>query len=110
MVYAATGYDGSDSSDSTQSSTTGSYDTVTQDQASEISGRLTAMQWVQQTISQNTTALVALQTVNNTFLSEMRNLTLISNGYLADIQVDTRKIYNEWTGKLDKMQKSLEKL
>jgi len=40
----------------------------------------------------------------------MRNLTLISNGYLADIQVDTRKIYNEWTGKLDKMQKSLEKL
>jgi len=106
----------SDSS-SSQSSSYGNSTSMSQDAGEEINGRLTAMQWsgeqrlaIQNTISQNVASLVTLQTAENSFLSEIRTMMFSSTNYLADIQADTRKIYNEWTGKLDKMQKSLEKL
>jgi len=116
-VNAALEAAGLDSVASGQSASYGESSSITQDQASEISGRLTAMQWsgeqrlaIQNIISQNTASLVTLQTAGNSFLSEIRTMMFSSTNYLADIQADTRKIYNEWTGKLDKMQKSLEKL
>jgi len=102
---------------SQQSDAYGEASNITQDQASELLGRATAISWseqqslaVQNIISQNVASLVTLQTAGNSFLSEIRTMMFSSTNYLADIQTDTRKIYNEWTGKLDKMQKSLEKL
>ena len=80
-----------------QSSRGSSFETMTQDQASELSGRFTALSEVGlQILShvqsiQSITIFVAEQ---NSILSEIKNLAISSNGYLEDISGFQKKIYD----------------
>jgi len=100
--------------DSSQSSTYGEATNITQDQASEISGRLTALQWsgekrleLQTILSQDVASILSLTTNSSTYLSELRTAAISSNSYLEDIQKDTRKIYSEWGEKITRIDKNI---
>lgn len=87
-----------------QSASSGGYETMTQDQASELSGRFTALYEVGIQIY-NTLQLLQTMTVSvneqYSILSEIRNLILSSNGYLEDIAGFQKKIWEKVDSRLD---------
>lgn len=89
-VFTITGYD--EVAESSQSSTTGSYDGITQDQGSEISGRLTAVQWNGEQRLQYAIQQTALMTTVRLDTTQMRMTQETIRGYvseLVDIQQDS---------------------
>lgn len=85
-----------DSPQEQQSATRGFSTEMTQDQASELSGRFTALQ---ETGMQILSTLLSMQSITvsvteqNTILSEIRNLAVTSNGYLESISGYQKKIF-----------------
>lgn len=108
-----TGYTGTDQ----QNASANGVSEITYDQANSIVGLVTAGNVITQQISENMVVVVTMLTAFNTTASsanatllEMRNLMVFGNQYLEDTLKYTKSIYTDFTDKLDKMNKTIEKL
>lgn len=93
------------------------YQQLSEDTGQELNGRATALQIAGESI--NTTAQLLLTnsnvantllTSNNALLSDILTQNSLQTLYLEDIQKDTRKIYNEFSAKLDTMNATLKNI
>ena len=96
-----------ESTTQTQQATAVGFEAMTQDQASELNGRFTAMYEVDLYIRDAVLSVVSSIAVlsvtaneSNITLSEIRNLMITNNNYLDDMSVLQKKIYNFLTEKL----------
>lgn len=119
-IAAATGYDDNESQKATRSS----IENITQDQADQLIGRITAIQIAVEasnaataTQTQNTlNSYNVLMSMNNSMslannsLSDILLQHVQSNSYLADIVKTQRSIYEELEGRIEKMSNKLETL
>ncbi len=119
-IAAATGYDDNESQKATRSS----IENITQDQADQLIGRITAIQIAveannasMQSQSQNAlNSYNVLMSMNNSMSLANSNLSDIlmqhvqSNSYLADIVKYQRGIYEEMEGRIEKMSNKLDTL
>ncbi len=83
---------------------------MSQTQGEALEGRFTALQITGQTISERILSvfnqlseLTSIQSIGNTYLSEIRNMMLSSNSYLEDISRFTKQILNDFTIKIDQV-------
>lgn len=97
------------SSTNSQSATSGGFETMSQDTATELNGRFTALQVAGEEMKNQITnavigvnSLVSISTEGNTTLSNILNQHVITNGYLEDIVKYTKPIL-EFGNKFDKM-------
>lgn len=119
-IAAATGYDDNESQKATRSS----IENITQDQADQLIGRITAIQ-IAVEASNAATATQAQNTLNsyNVLMAMNNSMSLVnnslsdillqhvqSNSYLADIVKTQRSIYEELEGRIEKMSNKLETL
>lgn len=104
---------GSDKAKEQQSASSGGYDTITQDQASELNGRFTALYEVGLQIY-NTLLLMQSITVSvneqNSVLFEIKNLIISSNGYLEDMSLLQKKMYELLVANVPSINNQLSKL
>lgn len=104
---------GSDKAKEQQSASSGGFETMTQDQASELNGRFTALYEVGLQIY-NTLLLMQTITVSvneqNSVLFEIRNLIISSNGYLEDMSGLQKKIYELLNASIPQISNQLNKL
>lgn len=77
---------------SAQSSSRGSFETMTQDQASELSGRFTALQESGYRLEGLVEALLRGNGTNYECTTEIRDILYESNGYLGKIETYTRTL------------------
>lgn len=110
-----TGYTGSSSS--SQSATSGGWQSMGQDTADELNGRFTALQIAGENISANMVTTVAqMETIVATGIStngavvEIRNMMIMTNSYLEDIVKYAKLTYNEFGTKIDDMNKRLKEI
>lgn len=96
-----------------QSATSRGFETMAQDQSSELIGRFTALFEVGLQIY-NTLQLIQTITVSvneqNSVLFEIRNLIISSNGYLEDISGLQKRIYELLNGNIPQISNHLNKL
>lgn len=107
---------GDKDSASSQESTSGGFESMSQETGSELNGRFTALQISNEEIRNsmllalgNLSALCTTTSDGNILLSEMRNLALISNSHLEDIAKYTKPILG-FGEKLDKIERNTAKL
>lgn len=110
-----TGYTGSSSS--SQTATSGGWQSMGQDTADELNGRFTALQIAGENISANMLTTVAqMETIVATGIStngavvEIRNMMIMTNSYLEDIVKYAKLTYNEFGTKIDDMNKRLKEI
>ena len=99
---------------SSQSATSGGWQSMGQDTADELNGRFTALQIAGENISSNMIATVAhMETIVTTGIStngavlEIRNMMIMTNSYLEDIVKYAKLTYNDFGSKLDDMNRRL---
>lgn len=109
-----TGYTGEGTS---QSATSGGWQSMGQETADELNGRFTALQIAGETISANMLTTVAqMETIVATGIStngavvEIRNMMIMTNSYLEDIVKYAKLTYNEFGTKMDDMNKRLKEI
>ena len=109
-----TGYTGEGTS---QSATSGGWQSMGQDTADELNGRFTALQIAGENISSNMIATVAhMETIVATGIStngavlEIRNMMIMTNSYLEDIVKYAKLTYNDFGAKIDDMNKRLKEI
>lgn len=97
---------------SSQDSTRGGFESMSQETGSELNGRFTALQLSNEEIKNsmllalgNMSALCTTTSDGNILLTEMRNLALMSNGHLEDIARYTKPILG-FGEKLDKIERN----
>jgi tape measure domain-containing protein len=119
-VAATTGYSENESQKATQSSITN----ITQDQADQLIGRITAIQIAVEAQNANTSTQAqnvlnsynVLVSMNNTMslanatLNDMLLQQVHSNSYLADIVKTQRNIYDELEGRIERMANKIDTL
>lgn len=110
-----TGYTGSSSS--SQSATSGGWQSMGQETAEELNGRFTALQIAGENISANMVTTVAqMETIVATGIStngavvEIRNMMIMTNSYLEDIVKYAKLTYNEFGAKINDMNKRLKEI
>ena len=108
-----TGYTGS----SSQTATSGGWQSMGQETAEELNGRFTALQIAGEQAKVNTdlivsavNTLVAKTDANFTAVSEVRNMMIMTNSYLEDIRKYNKLTYEEFGSKLDDIKLSLKNL
>ena len=99
---------------SSQSATSGGWQSMGQETADELNGRFTALQIAGENISANMVTTVAqMETIVATGIStngavvEIRNMMIMTNSYLEDIVKYAKLTYNEFGTKIDDMNKRL---
>lgn len=109
-----TGYTGEGTS---QSATSGGWQSMGQETADELNGRFTALQIAGENISSNMITTVAqMETIVATGIStngavvEIRNMMIMTNSYLEDIVKYAKLTYNEFGTKMDDMNKRLKEI
>lgn len=109
-----TGYTGEGTS---QSATSGGWQSMGQETADELNGRFTALQIAGETISANILTTVAqMETIVATGIStngavvEIRNMMIMTNSYLEDIVKYAKLTYNEFGSKIDDVNKRLKEI
>ena len=109
-----TGYTGEGT---TQSATSGGWQSMGQETADELNGRFTALQIAGENISANMLTTVAqMETIVATGIStngavvEIRNMMIMTNSYLEDIVKYAKLTYNEFGAKIDDMNKRLKEI
>ena len=109
-----TGYTGEGTS---QSATSGGWQSMGQETADELNGRFTALQIAGENISANMLTTVAqMETIVATGIStngavvEIRNMMIMTNSYLEDIVKYAKLTYNEFGAKIDDMNKRLKEI
>ena len=102
---------------SSQSATSGGWQSMGQDTADELNGRFTALQIAGENISANMLTTVAqMETIVATGIStngavvEIRNMMIMTNSYLEDIVKYAKLTYNEFGTKIDDMNKRLKEI
>lgn len=108
-----TGYTGS----SSQTATSGGWQSMGQETADELNGRFTALQIAGEQAKVNTdlivsavNTLVAKTDANFSAVSEVRNMMIMTNSYLEDIRKYNKLTYEEFGSKLDDIKMSLKNL
>lgn len=103
---------GDKDSSSSQDSTRGGFESMSQETGSELNGRFTALQISNEEIKNsmllalgNMSALCTTTSDGNILLSEMRNLAVMSNSHLEDIARYTKPIMG-FGEKLDKIERN----
>lgn len=106
-----TGYTGESSS---QSATSGGWQSMGQDTADELNGRFTALQIAGENISNSVLnvlagmeALTSASMSSNGAVLEIRNMMIMTNSYLEDMVKYARNTYNDFGAKLDDIKKEL---
>lgn len=87
-----------------QEASAGGFQTMSQDTAEELNGRFTALNETAIQIANSLTQLSAIATMDaerNSMVSEIRNLTVLSNGHLENIAGFQKKIYEKLNLKLE---------
>ena len=81
---------------------------MSQDAGEELNGRFTALQIAGESIAAQAISIYSqmmvmsqVQVSSNTYLSEIRNMMITCNSYLEDIAKYSKKIYLDFTTKLD---------
>lgn len=119
-LYAALGIQDTQDQQASQNG----IQSITEDTANELVGRITAMQIAVETmrisnentravmnvISNNIASMSTLATVRNTILSDIRDLHATTNSHLEDIVKLQKGIFNEIDGRILKIVKNTEKL
>lgn len=119
-IYAALGI--SDTVD--QQASQNGIQSITEDTANELIGRITAMQIAVETmrisdensratlnlINGNIAAMTTLSTARNAMLSDIRDMHAVTNSYLEDIAKYQKGIFNELDGRIKKLVKQTENL
>lgn len=102
---------------SSQSATSGGWQSMGQETADELNGRFTALQIAGENISANMLTTVAqMETIVATGIStngavvEIRNMMIMTNSYLEDIVKYAKLTYNEFGAKIDDMNKRLKEI
>ena len=102
---------------SSQSATSGGWQSMGQETADELNGRFTALQIAGENISANMITTVAqMETIVATGIStngavvEIRNMMIMTNSYLEDIVKYAKLTYNEFGAKIDDMNKRLKEI
>ena len=102
---------------SSQSATSGGWQSMGQETAEELNGRFTALQIAGENISANMLTTVAqMETIVATGIStngavlEIRNMMIMTNSYLEDIVKYAKLTYNEFGTKIDDMNKRLKEI
>ena len=102
---------------SSQSATSGGWQSMGQETADELNGRFTALQIAGENISANMVTTVAqMETIVATGIStnvavvEIRNMMIMTNSYLEDIVKYAKLTYNEFGTKIDDMNKRLKEI
>lgn len=102
---------------SSQSATSGGWQSMGQETADELNGRFTALQIAGENISANMLTTVAqMETIVATGIStngavvEIRNMMIMTNSYLEDIVKYAKLTYNEFGTKIDDMNKRLKEI
>lgn len=102
---------------SSQSATSGGWQSMGQETAEELNGRFTALQIAGENISANMLTTVAqMETIVATGIStngavlEIRNMMIMTNSYLEDIVKYAKLTYNEFGAKMDDMNKRLKEI
>lgn len=110
-----TGYTGSSSS--SQTATSGGWQSMGQDTANELNGRFTALQIAGESISASmVTAVSQMENIISTGIStngavlEIRNMMVMANSYIEDIAKYSKLTYNEFGEKMDSMYKRLKEI
>lgn len=101
------GWTDSESSYKQEASSKG-FNAMSQDVGSELNGRFTALQIAGESVAAQAISIYSqmllmsqTQISSNTYLLEMRNMMVLSNSYLEDISKYSKKIYLDFTTKLD---------
>ena len=109
-----TGYTGEGTS---QSATSGGWQSMGQETADELNGRFTALQIAGENISSNMITTVAhMETIVTTGIStngavlEIRNMMIMTNSFLEDIVKYAKLTYNEFGSKIDDINKRLKEI
>lgn len=102
-----------DEEGTSQNSTKGGFEAMSQETGSELNGRFTAIQVANEEIRNsmlcivgNLTSMSASVANGNITLIEMRNLAVMSNSYLHDIAGNTKRIMIDFGSKLDNIERS----
>jgi len=108
-----TGYTGS----SSQTATSGGWQSMGQETADELNGRFTALQIAGESISASMiTAVVHMETIISTGIStngavtEIRNMMIMTNSYLEDMVKYAKLTYSEFGSKIDDINKRLKEI
>nr|DAL42959.1 MAG TPA_asm: tail tape measure protein [Caudoviricetes sp.] len=108
-----TGYTGS----SSQTATSGDWQSMGQETADELNGRFTALQIAGESISASMiTAVVHMETIISTGIStngavtEIRNMMIMTNSYLEDMVKYAKLTYSEFGSKIDDINKRLKEI
>lgn len=116
QAAAVTGY-GSSSVADAQSTTVSTTMSITEDTAKALEGRMTAIQYsneqIRNSVIQQVEMLTTISTVGmaqSKTLNDILVQTALGNGYLEDVVKYTKAMYTDFTAKLDKANKQLEKL
>lgn len=103
-----TGYTGSSSS--SQTATSGGWQSMGQETADELNGRFTALQIAGESIKDNTDIITTAMNIlaskadeNNAIVSDVRNMLICTNSYLEDIKKYNKLIYEQFGSKIDDM-------
>lgn len=113
----SSGIDLKQSESTSQSTTSRGFGTeMTHEDAGELSGRFTALQITGEEIKNAMISMLAIADIisvsisnNSITLIEIKNVMIMSNGYLEDIAIYTKKILNKFSIKLDSINKNIEK-
>ncbi len=113
QVSVITGYTG----ETSQSATSGGWESMGQDTADELNGRFTALQIAGESIAQNMAdtvsqmqSIVTLGISTNGAVLEIRNMMIMTNSYLEDVAKYAKLTYNDFGSKLDDMNKRLKEI
>lgn len=108
-----TGYTGS----SSQTATSGGWQSMGQETAEELNGRFTALQIAGESISASMiAAVVHMETIISTGIStngavtEIRNMMIMTNSYLEDMVKYAKLTYSEFGSKIDDINKRLKEI
>lgn len=107
MYAQSMGFNGSDYS---QEASSKGFQSMGQDTGEELNGRFTALQIAGESVAtqaiQIYSQMLQMSSINvssNTYLSEIRNMMLIANSYLEDVAKYNKKIYLEFSDKLNNL-------
>ena len=102
---------------SSQSATSGGWQSMGQDTADELNGRFTALQIAGESIKDNTDIITTAMNIlaskadeNNAIVSDVRNMLINTNSYLEDIRKYAKLTYNDFGSKLDDMNRRLKEM
>ena len=95
---------------SQQSASSGAFESMSEDTAQELNGRFTALQIAGESVNrqmatavERITTLSGLSAAANSILSDILTQHAVGNAYLEDMTKCTRRMYNEFATKIEKI-------